>query len=132
MYVYNTTTRRPRDAARYYLRPTTAYIYTTCITAIMYTCVYIYMIMYYMEIRGFRVYTTRRLRIPLDLCIYIYIILSCLCAPGGVVFFPVRPPLFKNGLANRRRCKYLPTNYRLSYRYHCRSHHIPKYNYAVL
>lgn len=58
------------------------------LTAILYI-VYMYIIMYYMEIRGFRVHifgATVRF-------VYIYIYIT-LCAPGGVVVFQVRPPLY--------------------------------------
>jgi len=71
--VYNTTTRRPRDARRVIIYDRLPSIYTNrhYVYALR---VYTYIIMYYMEIRDFRVYTTRRLQTPLDLYIYIYII----------------------------------------------------------
>jgi len=88
--VYNATTRRPRGGASYYLRPTTAYI----LTAIMYTCVYIYYYVLYGNSRLPCIYDSALA----DTVRFVYIILlynNIMCAPGGVLFFPARPPLFE-------------------------------------
>jgi len=79
----------------------------------MYTCVYIYtcIIMYYIGIPGFRVYIYDP-ALPLDL--YICILCNIMCTGRSCIFSGPSSPIFKNWLANRRRCKYPPTNYRPS------------------